>query len=145
MFSNSSSNTNINQVTLRKPLGYYIERGAQWGKLADFEGTYNNGERPIAGWILKKDKFTDPSATGIDKLNVYLVIDSNEDESPIIARLPKSLGKSLVNDYEGYLKKLDIYDPEVAFMNYIGGASLRCIRTYTTKYGTPSARYFLWE
>lgn len=141
MFSNASTNTN--KVTLKDSLGTYIERGAQWGKLADFEGTYNKGERPIAGWILKKDKYADPSATGFDKLNVYLVIDS-EDEAPILARLPKALGKALVNDYETYLSKLDIYDPYVAFRNYIGEASLKCIRTFTTKYGTTSATYDLW-
>lgn len=143
MFSTSKSNSNT-KVTLKGSLGDYIERGAKWCKLADLEGTYERGSRPIVGWILKRDKFADPNAEGIDKLNVYLVIDS-EDEAPILARLPKVLGKHLVEDYEKYLDELNIYDPEDAFSFYLGGASLKRVRTYNTKYHTPTATYDLWD
>lgn len=136
MFSND-----FKKVTLKGALSDYINRGAKWLKLSDIEGKYEIGEMPIAGWIIRKNDFAKPEATGIDKYNIYLVIDKEE---PMIVRLPHSLGVRLVNDYDTYLEDLITYNPEEAFEDYLDNASIKQVKVFTTKFGSKSSSYSIY-
>ena len=116
----------------------YMEH-ADFRKLADFEGEYNPGEMSVKGWVMFKDKFAPETASGLDKVNVYLVCQSVlEPASTLFVRLPKSLAKKLVEDFEK-----EVHDNGMTIENYV--SDIKTVRTYKTKFGTKSATFETYE
>lgn len=134
MYSESSKFDHAS--TLIGDISDYMENG-EFVKLADYEGTYSPGEMRVNGWVMFKDNYAPENAKGLDKLNVYLVVTrnmSNEDASSVLfIRLPKTLGKRLVEDFN------TASENGTCIEDYV--RDIKRIRTYKTKYGTTGATF----
>lgn len=108
---------------------------ADFRKLSDFEGDYKPGEMSVKGWVMFKDKFAPDNAVGLDKVNVYLVCQSVlEPASSLFIRLPKTLAKRLVEDFEK-----EVHDNGMTIEKYV--ADIKTVRTFKTKFNTKSATF----
>lgn len=130
MYSNSSKFNR--KPTLIGDISSYMENPAFY-KLAELEGEYKQGEMSVQGWVMFRDKFAPSDAKGLDKVTVHLVC-LDKDNNALFLRLPKSLGKSLVEDFEASDESIDEYVSDI-----------KRIRTYTTRFGTVGATYEVYE
>lgn len=110
---------------------------AQFTKLADLEGDYLPNEMNCKGWVMFRDNFAPETATGLDKLNVYLVV-INANNTPLFVRLPKALGKRLVEDFDKEVAKNGM-----TIENYV--RDIKKIRTYKTKYNTVGSSFECYD
>ena len=106
---------------------------AEFCKLAEIAGEYNPGEMVVKGWVMFRDNFASITATGLEKLNVYLVIINTKNNTPLFVRLPKALGIRLVEDFNTESEK------GVSIEEYV--KDIKRVRTYNTKYGTVGASF----
>lgn len=138
MYSESSKFDHAS--TLIGDFSDYMENG-EFVKLADYEGTYKPGEMRVNGWVMFTDNYAPDNAKGLDKLNVYLVVTRNmSDEdgtSVLFIRLPKTLGKRLVEDFNRASENGTCIEDYVS--------DIKRIRTYKTKYGTIGATFETFE
>lgn len=130
MYSNSSKFER--KPSLIGDISSYMESPAFY-KLAEFEGDYKPGEMSVQGWVMFKDKFAAPDAKGLDKVTVHLVC-LDKDNNALFLRLPKRLGKSLVEDFDASDETIEEYVKDI-----------RKIYTYTTRFGTVGATYEVYE
>lgn len=130
MYSNSSKFER--KPSLIGDISSYMENPAFY-KLAELEGEYKPGEMTVQGWVMFKDKFAAPDAKGLDKVTVHLVC-LDKDNNALFLRLPKSLGKALVEDFDASDETIDEYVKDI-----------KKIRTYTTRFGTVGATYEVYE
>ena len=110
---------------------------AEFTKLADLEGDYAPNEMNCKGWVMFRDNFAPETATGLDKLNVYLVL-INANNVPLFVRLPKALGKRLVEDFDR-----EVAENGMTIENYV--RDIKKIRTYKTKYNTVGASFECYD
>lgn len=110
---------------------------AEFTKLADLEGDYAPNEMNCKGWVMFRDNFAPETATGLDKLNVYLVL-INANNVPLFVRLPKALGKRLVEDFDK-----EVAENGMTIENYV--RDIKKIRTYKTKYNTVGASFECYD
>lgn len=110
---------------------------AEFTKLADIEGDYLPNEMNCKGWVMFRDNFAPETATGLDKLNVYLVL-INANNVPLFVRLPKALGKRLVEDFDKEVK-----ENGMTIENYV--RDIKKVRTYKTKYNTVGASFECYD
>lgn len=110
---------------------------AEFIKLADIEGDYLPNEMNCKGWVMFRDNFAPETATGLDKLNVYLVL-INANNTPLFVRLPKALGKRLVEDFDK-----EVSENGMTIENYV--RDIKKVRTYKTKYNTVGASFECYD
>lgn len=110
---------------------------AEFTKLADIEGDYLPNEMNCKGWVMFRDNFAPETATGLDKLNVYLVL-INANNAPLFVRLPKALGKRLVEDFDK-----EVAENGMTIENYV--RDIKKVRTYKTKYNTVGASFECYD
>lgn len=110
---------------------------AQFTKLADIEGDYLPNEMNCKGWVMFRDNFAPETATGLDKLNVYLVL-INANNTPLFVRLPKALGKRLVEDFDK-----EVAENGMTIEKYV--RDIKKVRTYKTKYNTVGASFECYD
>lgn len=138
MYSESSKFEHAN--TLIGEIGDYMENG-EFVKLADCEGTYKPGEMRVNGWVMFKDNYAPETAKGLDKLNVYLVVSRNiageDNPRTLFIRLPKTLGKRLVEDFNREAEN------GMCIEDYV--RDIKKVRTYKTKYNTTGATFEAYD
>lgn len=117
-------------------IGDYMP-AAQFTKLVDLEGDYAPNEMNCKGWVMFRDNYAPETATGLDKLNVYLVL-INANNVPLFVRLPKALGKRLVEDFDR-----EVAENGMTIENYV--RDIKKIRTYKTKYNTVGASFECYD
>lgn len=117
-------------------IGDYIPN-AEFTKLADIEGDYLPNEMNCKGWVMFRDNYAPETATGLDKLNVYLVL-INANNTPLFVRLPKALGKRLVEDFDK-----EVEENGMTIENYV--KDIKKVRTYKTKYNTVGASFECYD
>ena len=117
-------------------IGDYMPN-AEFTKLANIEGDYLPNEMNCKGWVMFRDNFAPETATGLDKLNVYLVL-INANNVPLFVRLPKALGKRLVEDFDR-----EVEENGMTIENYV--RDIRKVRTYKTKYNTVGASFECYD
>lgn len=117
-------------------IGVYMP-SAKFTKLADIEGDYAPHEMNCKGWVMFRDNFAPETATGLDKLNVYLVL-IDATCTPLFVRLPKALGKRLVEDFDR-----EVAENGMTIENYV--RDIKKIRTYKTKYNTVGASFECYD
>lgn len=117
-------------------IGDYMPN-AEFTKLADIEGDYLPNEMNCKGWVMFRDNYAPENATGLDKLNVYLVL-INANNTPLFVRLPKSLGKRLVEDFDR-----EVAENGMTIENYV--KDIKKVRTYKTKYNTVGASFECYD
>ncbi len=117
-------------------IGDYMPN-AEFTKLADIEGDYLPNEMNCKGWVMFRDNFAPETATGLDKLNVYLVL-INANNVPLFVRLPKALGKRLVEDFDR-----EVAENGMTIENYV--RDIKKVRTYKTKYNTVGASFECYD
>jgi hypothetical protein len=110
---------------------------AQFTKLTDLEGDYAPNEMNCKGWVMFRDNFAPETAIGLDKLNVYLVV-INANNTPLFVRLPKALGKRLVEDFDR-----EVAENGMTIENYV--RNIKKVRTYKTKYNTVGASFECYD
>ena len=110
---------------------------AEFTKLADLEGDYAPNEMNCKGWVMFRDNYAPETATGLDKLNVYLVL-INANNVPLFVRLPKALGKRLVEDFNR-----EVAENGMTIENYV--RDIKKVRTYKTKYNTVGASFECYD
>lgn len=110
---------------------------AEFTKLADIEGDYLPNEMNCKGWVMFRDNYAPETATGLDKLNVYLVL-INANNVPLFVRLPKALGKRLVEDFNK-----EVAENGMTIENYV--RDIKKVRTYKTKYNTVGASFECYD
>lgn len=110
---------------------------AEFTKLADLAGDYLPNEMNCKGWVMFRDNYAPETATGLDKLNVYLVL-INANNVPLFVRLPKALGKRLVEDFDR-----EVAENGMTIENYV--RDIKKIRTYKTKYNTVGASFECYD
>ena len=110
---------------------------AEFTKLADLEGDYAPNEMNCKGWVMFRDNYAPETATGLDKLNVYLVL-INANNVPLFVRLPKALGKRLVEDFDR-----EVAENGMTIENYV--RDIKKVRTYKTKYNTVGASFECYD
>lgn len=110
---------------------------AEFTKLADIEGDYLPNEMNCKGWVMFRDNYAPETATGLDKLNVYLVL-INANNVPLFVRLPKALGKRLVEDFDR-----EVAENGMTIENYV--KDIKKVRTYKTKYNTVGASFECYD
>lgn len=110
---------------------------AEFTKLADIEGDYLPNEMNCKGWVMFRDNYAPETATGLDKLNVYLVL-INANNTPLFVRLPKALGKRLVEDFDR-----EVAENGMTIENYV--RDIKKVRTYKTKYNTVGASFECYD
>lgn len=130
MYSNSSKFER--KPSLIGEISNYMENPTFY-KLAELEGEYKKGEMSVQGWVMFRDKFAAADAKGLDKVTVHLVC-LDKDNNAIFLRLPKTLGKALVEDFDKSDETIDEYVRDI-----------KKIRTYTTRFGTVGATYEVYE
>lgn len=117
-------------------IGDYMP-SAEFTKLADIEGDYLPNEMNCKGWVMFRDNYAPETATGLDKLNVYLVL-INANNTPLFVRLPKALGKRLVEDFDK-----EVAENGMTIENYV--RDIKKVRTYKTKYNTVGASFECYD
>lgn len=117
-------------------IGDYMP-SAEFTKLADIEGDYLPNEMNCKGWVMFRDNYAPETATGLDKLNVYLVC-LNANNTPLFVRLPKALGKRLVEDFDR-----EVAENGMTIENYV--RDIKKVRTYKTKYNTVGASFECYD
>lgn len=110
---------------------------AEFVKLSDLEGDYLPNEMNCKGWVMFRDNYAPETATGLDKLNVYLVL-LNANNTPLFVRLPKALGKRLVEDFDK-----EVSENGMTIENYV--RDIKKVRTYKTKYNTVGASFECYD